>query len=606
MKEKEDKYVKRWKKLWHVAPDIYQLLKECKSIESARQKVMNYLNSTEMEFRNDYYDMTNSQFILFKNALNVLKNVFSKKYERISSASSLKYIWSAARKGDSDVANGFIDEFEHLFRALKGHSKVYPSHFLESIVVSPEFDQYKGRKAAVKRSDYLDKMGDEFDKIQERYPDTLSPEVQKLREENKQRVLKEFGGNEDDWSDYKWHYRNIINTPERLDKMKKIINISDEQEKAIKDSIKNRIPFGLTPYYLSLMDQEESSSDFPLRMQVFPPLNYIEKMISHSNDKNIVFDFMREHDTSPVDGITRRYMKVAILKPYDTCPQICVYCQRNWEITSPNIPSHNVVMKDLDKAVEWIRKHEHIMDILVTGGDPLIMHNKAIDQLLERLSSIPHLKSIRIASRTPVTIPQRINDELIDIFKKYNEPGKRIIYFVTHFQDSYEISNETLEAVSKLNRNGINVYNQQVFTFSNSRRFESVALRIALKMIGIDPYYTFNMKGKSEMEDYAVPIARLLQERKEEARLLPGIYRSDEPVFNVPFLGKNHLRGWQDHELISILPDGRRAYAFHPWEKNIREVNSYIYRDVSIREYLDRLESIGEDSDEYRSIWYYY
>ncbi len=605
MKEKEDKYLKRWRKCWHIAPDIYQLLKECKSIESARQKTMNYLNSTEMEFRNDYYDMTNSQFILFKNSLNVLKNLFSKKYERISSSSSLKYLWKAARKGDSDVSDGFISEFEHLFSALKGHSNVYPSHLLES-TVSPEFDHYKGRKAAIKRSDFLDKMGDELDKATERFTDTLSNKMLKQREINKQNILKEFNGNDQDWEDYKWHYRNIINNKEKLEKLKKIINISEEQEEAVNRAVKNRIPFGITPHYLSLMDKEESQSDFPLRMQVFPPVNYIDKMLSHTTDKNMAFDFMREHDTSPIDSITRRYIKVAILKPYDTCPQICVYCQRNWEITSPNIPSSNISIKDLDKAIEWINEHDHIMDILVTGGDPLIMNNHSIDDLLSKLSKIPHLKSIRIASRTPVTVPQRIDEEFVNIMKKYNKPGKRIIYFVTHFQDSYEISKETLEAVTKLKSNGINVYNQQVFTFSNSRRFESVALRIALKLIGIDPYYTFNMKGKSEMEDYAVPIARILQERKEEARLLPGIYRSDEPVFNVPFLGKNHLRAWQDHELISILPDGRRVYAFHPWEKNIREVNSYIYKDVSIKEYLDRLESIGEDTDEYRSIWYYY
>ncbi len=605
MKDKEDQYTKRWKKLWHIAPDIHQLLKECKSIESARQRMMNYLNSTEMEFRNDYYDMSNSQFILFKNALNVLKNLFSKKYEMISSSSSLRYIWKAARKGDCNVSNGFIDEFEHLFSALKAHSQVYPSHLLESLV-SPEFDQYKGRKAALKRSDFLDKMGDEIDKVTERYPNPLSSKVLIQRENNKKKILKEFNASEKDWDDYKWHYRNIINSEEKLAKLKKIIKITKEQENAINSAIKNRIPFGITPHYLSLMDSEESSSDFPLRMQVMPPVNYVEKMISHSDDKSIVFDFMREHDTSPVENITRRYIKVAILKPYDTCPQICVYCQRNWEITSPNIPSVKVSNKTLEKAIDWIRDHEHIMDILITGGDPLIMNNFMIDDLLKKLSRISHLKSIRIASRVPVTVPQRINEEFIKILKKYNHPGKRIIYFVTHFQDSYEISRETLEAVKKISLAGISIYNQQVFTFSNSRRFESVALRIALKLIGIDPYYTFNMKGKSEMEDYAVPIARLLQERKEEARLLPGIYRSDEPVFNVPFLGKNHLRAWQDHELISILPDGRRVYAFHPWEKNIREVNSYIYKDVSIREYLDRLESIGEDSDEYRSIWYYY
>ena len=125
-------------------------------------------------------------------------------------------------------------------------------------------------------------------------------------------------------------------------------------------------------------------------------------------------------------------------------------------------------------------------------------------------------------------------------------------------------------------------------------------------MIGVDPYYLFNMKGKSEISDYAVPIARIMQERKEEARLIPGIYRTDEIVFNVPFLGKNHMRARQDHELISVLPNGKRVYAFHPWEKNIRGVNSYIYTDVSIKNYLEKLKKLGVDTEEYESIWYYY
>jgi len=153
---------------------------------------------------------------------------------------------------------------------------------------------------------------------------------------------------------------------------------------------------------------------------------------------------------------------------------------------------------------------------------------------------------------------------------------------------------------------GMHVYNQQVYTFANSKRFETVALRIAMKQIGIDPYYVFNMKGKAELTDYSAPVARLLQERKEEARLLPGIFRSDEPVFNVPFLGKNHLARWQDHELISILPDGRRMYSFHPWEKNLEKVRPYLYTDVSIHAYLEQLKEIGENPGNYQSIWYYY
>ena len=170
----------------------------------------------------------------------------------------------------------------------------------------------------------------------------------------------------------------------------------------------------------------------------------------------------------------------------------------------------------------------------------------------------------------------------------------------------YEVTPETVAAIKRIKATGIEVYNQQVFTFANSRKFETSALRIVLKQIGVDPYYTFNMKGKTEMEEYSVPIARILQERKEEARLLPGIFRTDEPVFNVPGLGKDHLRAWQNHELIAITPEGRRMYSFLPWEKNIAQVKPYIYTDVSIYRYLQRLKDRGEDPEDYRSIWYYY
>jgi lysine 2,3-aminomutase len=179
------------------------------------------------------------------------------------------------------------------------------------------------------------------------------------------------------------------------------------------------------------------------------------------------------------------------------------------------------------------------------------------------------------------------------------------ISIVTHFEHPYEISPDALKSVQDLRKTGIMVYNQQVFTFENCRRFETVALRLALKQIGVDPYYTFNTKGKEETDHFRVPIARILQERKEEARLIPGLSRTDEPVFNIPGLGKNHLRAWQHHDLIMISPDGERVYEFHPWEKNIALAPTYVYRDVPIGRFLQRLTERGEPIEEYESIWYY-
>jgi len=605
MKKKLNYINKRWEECWNDAPDILSILRKSKSLSSARKRMMKYLNILEQSIRDDIIKPCDWDYIILKDAVYVLKNILSIKNENIAKSSPLKYLWEAANNGDTDVQNGFIDEFEHLFRAIKFKSKIYPSKLIEGIEPF-ELEKGNGRKLAIERSNFLDAMGDRMDMFLKRYPTGLEPEIEKKREENKKRILKVFGGTEEDWQDYTWHFRNVVKNKKGLERLNKVIKIEKTQELAIRLAIENNIPIGVTPHYLHLMDREPSDNDYAVRRQVFPPMKYVKNMISHKNDRGIAFDFMREHDTSPVEHITRRYPKVVILKPVDTCPQICVYCQRNWEITSPFERSGFVSKNDTDNAIKWVSEHKHVMDILVTGGDPLIMSNKKLDKLLSRLASISHLKSIRIATRIPITVPQRIDDELIEILSKYNEPYKRIIYVVTHFEHAYEISRETADVIDKVRKRGIPFYNQQVFTFANSKRFESVALRIALKMIGVDPYYLFNMKGKSEISDYAVPIARIMQERKEEARLIPGIYRTDEIVFNVPFLGKNHMRARQDHELISVLPNGKRVYAFHPWEKNIRGVNSYIYTDVSIKNYLEKLEKLGVDTEEYESIWYYY
>ena len=260
----------------------------------------------------------------------------------------------------------------------------------------------------------------------------------------------------------------------------------------------------------------------------------------------------------------------------------------------------------MEEALSWIDEHKSIGDILITGGDPLIMKDYQVERLLEALSSKNQVYRIRIGSRTPVVLPMRITDHLIKIISKYHQPPKLEIALVTHFEHSYEITPEAMNAVQKFKQAGIGVYNQQVYTIENSRRFETAKLRRDLKSIGVDPYYTFNMKGKEETKRYMVPIARILQERKEEARLLPGLDRTDEPVFNVPKLGKNQLQAGQDHRLVMILPDGSRVYEFHPWEKNISAIPPYNYVDVPIYDYLEELASRGENIRDYRTIWFYY
>ncbi len=355
------------------------------------------------------------------------------------------------------------------------------------------------------------------------------------------------------------------------------------------------------------MDKDEATDwDRGIRAQVIPPISYTKIMGKYKKTRDIVFDFMKEHDTSPIPLVTRRYPQIAIFKPINTCPQICVYCQRNWEIKEVMAKDSFASKKSIDLAIEWYKNHPFIHEVLITGGDPGIMSNKQLDKIFEIFFNIPHIKRARLATRVLITLPMRINNSFIYVLKKHHKPPYKEIYIVTHCEHSSEITPEVVEAVKKIKQLGISIYNQQVLTPFNTKRFETSKLRWDLKMVGIDPYYASYPKGKEETEQYRIPIARALQEIKEEARLLPGNIRTDETIFNVPFLGKNHLRAYQDRELIGIKPNGQRVYLMHPWEKNISNTKPYVYEDVSIDVYLEKLKKQGENINNYKSIWYYY
>ncbi len=597
--------------LWSEDKTIYKILTESKNIEEARIKLFQYLADIEWTAYNSRRDLHPLVESILYAAVKVFKNIISRKNEELTGYSSLKYLWLLAHnptEGKKQVDEGFIYEFHHLFKAINGRPDIYPAPFAEDLEYF-DFSQIRGQEAGIARSNYLDKLSKKIEAYLSRYPSGLDPQIIEARKKTAQKILEELGGTWDDWRDYQWHFRNVFKGRKGIELLAKLARLDEETLKALYIALEYKIPFGVTPYYLHLFDLETPwRKDYTVRRQVLPPLHYVAEMAIHREEREYYFDFMGEHDTSPHPLITRRYPMVAIIKAANTCPQICVYCQRNWEIITALDPDGIPSKEQIDKAIDWFAEHPAIRDVLITGGDPLILGDAMIEHMLSRLSEIDHVEHIRIGTRIFVTVPFRITDKLAEILGSYVEPGKRFISLVTHVESAYEVTPEMAEAVYRVRHKGIMVYNQQVFTFWNSRRFETVALRIALKKAGIDPYYTFYPKGKWETKDYLIPIARILQERKEEARLLPGMFRTEEPVFNVPKLGKNHLRAWQDRELVMIRPDGRRIYLWHPWEKNIQLVDPYLYTDIiSIKMYLDRLKEVfGENPEEYKSIWYYY
>jgi len=594
-------------RLWEANPEIFKRLKQAKSLEQARDEIFSYLEMAEREIFKTDNDLHILEKATVRECIRAFKSIIGPVNEYRTGFSALDCLWKLAlnrqKELSQDVSPGFLMEFISLFRGVAGRSNIY-FETTEAKKGIPDFLQLEGKAAAEARTRILDEIGSNIQKYYKKYPSGLEPDVKEWRQENKERILNYFKGDNANWKDYKWQIKHVVRNAEPLFDL---IELTSDQKKAIKKAVNNKIPFGITPYYLSLMDSRLSIGyDHAVRAQVIPPPDYVDMMSEHRQERGYVFDFMGEHDTSPVDLVTRRYPGIAILKPFNTCAQICVYCQRNWEIDEVLDPQAMASLESIDKAISWFEDHPGIGDVLITGGDPCIMSNIQLDRILTALAKNKHIYRIRIGTRTPVVLPMRWTKDLIALFSKFVMPGKREIAIVTHFEHSYEISPEAMEAVQSIRKAGISVYNQEVYTVENSRRFESAKLRKDLRLIGIDPYYAFNMKGKEETRRYMVPIARILQERKEEARLMPGLDRTDEPVFNVPKLGKNHLRSWQDHRVVMILPDGSRVYEFHPWEKNITPVPPYNYIDVPIYDYLEELAARGENIRDYRTIWYYY
>jgi len=598
---KKNRTRKQLLKVLGLSPDLKDILQSSEPLDAKRIKIIHLLDKMLRATYDKDKAIPQLEWIQARDAINVLKNILTVRNEKRAGYSFLSYLDDLINRSDMEgleaPSPGFLAEITYLVKGIGIKSGIYSDK-------TPAFQRYEGRRAAKLRSADLSRMMRTANKRMATYACGLDKHVIAQRRQNKLRILKYFNADGQQWDDWKWHMRHVIRN---ADTLADLVELTDDEYRAVEKASQYKIPFGITPYYLSLMDRDwKSTRDAAVRAQVIPTLHYVDK-IKELRDQNVSsMDFMQENDTSPIDGITRRYPGIVILKPVISCPQICVYCQRNWEIKDVYASDIAISRDKLDKAIKWIGETPEINEVLITGGDPFILSDTKLKDLMKKISAIDHVQRIRIGTRTPVTLPMRITEKLATDIARFHVPGKREVVIVTHFEHPYEITPDAMKAVQRFRMRGMDVYNQLVFTFYNSRKFEASLLRHKLRLIGVIPYYTFSTKGKEETDDYRVPIARLLQEQKEEARLFPGTVRTDEIVFNVPRLGKNYLRAGQHHDIISILPNGSRIYEFHPWEKKLELAETYIHEDVSIYDYVSRLKEIGENPNDYKSIWYYY
>jgi lysine 2,3-aminomutase len=577
-------------------------------------------------------------------------------------------LWLAVHHGTGGAKPGFFEDMLHLFRQFTGKSQE----------AKPSTEQVE---------DWM-----------ERYPSGMDPRIVKLREENRDRILgliidrmdrgeissRRFqfreGMNREEklaqalgwWKDMHFHLTFAIRSPELLNEMLGD-SLDPDTMKILYQARDAGIPFFVNPYYLSLLHVRVPyfaiGADLAIRYYVTYSTQLVEEF-GHivAWEKEDLVEPGKPNAAGWIlptqDNIHRRYPDVAILIP-DTmgraCGGLCSVCQRMFDFQRGRL---NFELEKLAPTVTWSEKLPVLMDyfrddaqlrdILITGGDALMSSNSSLEKILEAVLEMARQKRednrvrpegekyaemvrVRLGTRLPVYLPQRIDDELASILRQFKEKawkvGVRQFIIQTHFEAPMEVTPEAREAVRRLISAGWTVTNQLVFSAAASRRGHSAKLRQAMNDVGVLPYYTFVVKGYMENNFNYAPIARVVQEEEEEKVLgrVPEEIRerlrdfplnaelmveniealkkagdlpflaTDRSVLNLPAVGKSLT-----FRTIGITRYGRRILEFdHDRTRAHSPIIDEMGKSKSISEYLRQLDEIGEDISEYQNVFGY-
>lgn len=297
---------------------------------------------------------------------------------------------------------------------------------------------------------------------------------------------------EEEWNDWKWQVRNRITDVEDL---KKVVDLTEKEEQEVTD-VMGKLRMAITPYYASLMDPKDR--DCPIRMQAVP----VEKELNLGEAD--MEDPLHEEVDSPVDNLTHRYPDRVLLLITDQCSMYCRHCTRR---RFAGQTDKAVPMEQIDKAIDYIKEHDEIRDVLLSGGDALLISNEKLEEIIKKLYAIDHVEMIRIGSRTPVVMPQRITDDLVNMLKKYHP-----LYVNIQFNHPKEITEESAAACAKLVDNGIPVGNQTVLLKGvNSQPKTMKKLMQNLLQIRVKPYYIYQCDLSQGIEHFRTPVSRGLE-----------------------------------------------------------------------------------------------
>ena len=311
--------------------------------------------------------------------------------------------------------------------------------------------------------------------------------INKKGEARRQELFSDVS--DDQWNDWHWQVRNRISS---VDELKKYLPLDDDAIAGVEEALKH-FRMAITPYYLSLIDPDDPYD--PVRLQAVP--SYMEGV--HKEED--LLDPLEEDADSPVPGLTHRFPDRVLFMITDMCSMYCRHCTRR-RMAGQKDGARS--LSDIDACIDYIRSKPMIRDIVLSGGDALLMDEDRLEYIISELREIDHVEIIRLGTRTPVVMPQRITQKLCDMLKKYQP-----IWLNTHFNHPQELTVESRRACELLADSGIPVGNQSVLLRGvNDCVHVQRKLVNGLVYIRVRPYYIYQCDLSLGISHFRTPVSK--------------------------------------------------------------------------------------------------
>jgi lysine 2,3-aminomutase len=290
------------------------------------------------------------------------------------------------------------------------------------------------------------------------------------------------------WNDWRWQLSHRLNTVEEIEK---VVPLTESERKALQTSGLFRVD--ITPYFISLIDPDDPND--PVRIQIIPRAEEMQAFTSMMEDS------LAEDRHSPVPGLVHRYPDRVLMLVTTQCASYCRYCTRSRIVGDPG---QTFSRQEFEAQIEYLKRTPQVRDVLLSGGDPLVLAPKILEEILRRLREIPHIEIVRIGSRVPVFLPMRVTQELCDMLEKYHP-----LWINIHINHPNEISQELADACDRMSRAGIPLGNQSVL-LAGVNDCVHIQRELVQKTtrIRVRPYYLYQCDLVEGAGHFRTPVAK--------------------------------------------------------------------------------------------------